>query len=157
MQAPSCSSAPPLPLHPPPALKHTEGHKLFERNRGEAELHKGGARFLHRPLTNRLLCCAPCRSPVTWQHRHGNGGLSNHLCNDPYSPEGRQRTGGAEGGGGRNESRASKSREREGGGEDEGGRRGGREKQQDPDRKKENGKQIFFLLKAEGKLYGLFL
>lgn len=40
-----------------------------------------------------------CLSPVTWQHCHGDGGLSNHLCNDPYSPEGRRRDGGAGGGG----------------------------------------------------------
>lgn len=38
-----------------------------------------------------------CLLPVTWQHCHGDRGLSNHLCNDPYSPEGRRRDAGAEG------------------------------------------------------------
>lgn len=61
-----------------------------------------------------------CLSPVTWQHCHGDRGLSNHLCNDPYSPEGRRRDGGAEGGGGWNESRASKAEE---GGREEGEQR----------------------------------
>lgn len=87
-----------------------------------------------------------CLSPVTWQHCHGDRGLSNHLCNDPYSPEGRRRDGGAEGGGGWNESTASKA--------EEGGREGGREgssraKQQGPRQKQEGKrKQIFFLLAA---------
>lgn len=58
-----------------------------------------------------------CLTPVTWQHCHGDRGLSNHLCNDPYSPEGRWRDGGAEGGRRREEAgmKAEPAKQRKGG------------------------------------------
>lgn len=112
-----CFTAPlPHSLHPSQLETHRKTEAVWkgEKNVGKTKSHKGSARFLHRQLTNRRLCCAACLSPVTRQHCHGDRGLSNHLCNDPYSPEGRRRDGGG-GAGGWNESRASKSRGREGG------------------------------------------
>ena len=93
-----------------------------------------------------------CLLPVTWQYCHDDRGLSNHLCNDPYSPEGRRRDGGAEG----EEAgmKAEPAKQRKGGrrGKREGRRGDGggdRAEQQGP-RQKQKGKrkQIFFLLAA---------
>lgn len=93
-----------------------------------------------------------CLSPVTWRHCHGDRGLSNHLCNDPYSPEGRRRDGGAEGGGGWNESRASKSRGREGGGErGRKGRGAAEQSSRDPDRNKKEKENRFSFYWQQGK------
>lgn len=97
-----------------------------------------------------------CLSPVTWQHCHGDRGLSNHLCNDPYSPEGRWRDGGAEGGGGWNESGASKAEE---GREEakEGGRGAAEQSSRDPDRNKKEKENRFSFSWQQGKNHFMFL
>lgn len=102
----------------PVSWRHTEKHRLFEEKiEAKRSYTKAALAFsIASLLIGVFAVLDACLSPVTWQHCHGDRGLSNHLCNDPYSPEGRRRDGGAEGGGGWNESRASKAEEgREGG------------------------------------------
>ncbi|MEQ2280382.1 hypothetical protein AMECASPLE_019223 [Ameca splendens] len=84
-----------------------------------------------------------CLSPVTRQHCHGDQGLSNHLCNDPYSLEGRR-------GGGWNENRAGTGREEEEEVEEE-EEGSSSAKQQGPRQRKR--KQIFFLEAAEKEAF----
>lgn len=124
-------------LIPPPQLAGDtqKKHRLFEKKKKKMEAKRSYTKAalafsIASLLIGVFAVLDACLSPVTWQHCHGDRGLSNHLCNDPYSPEGRRRDGGAEGGGGSNESRASKSRGREGGGGSS------RAEQQDPDRNK---------------------
>lgn len=88
-----------------------------------------------------------CLSPVIQQHCHGDQGLSNHLCNDPYSPEGRRRDGGAEGGGVLNEAEPAKA--------GEGGKAG--EQQSKAARQKKRKRKCIFHLLAEGKEPFLFV
>lgn len=62
------------------------------------------------------------------QHCHGDWGLSNHLCNDPYSPEDRWRAGRVGRGGGAGMKAEPAKAEQEGGGErGKGGKRGEKE------------------------------
>ena len=95
-----------------------------------------------------------CLLPVTWQYCHDDRGLSNHLCNDPYSPEGRRRDGGAEG----EEAgmKAEPAMQRKGGrrGKREGRRGDGGETEQssrDPDRNKKEKENRFSFSWQQGK------
>ena len=83
----------------PVSWRHTEKQRLFEKKMEAKRSYTKAALAFSIPslLIGVFALLDACLLPVTWQHCHGDRGLSNHLCNDPYSPEGRRRDAGAEG------------------------------------------------------------
>lgn len=83
----------------PVSWRHTEKQRLFEKKmEAKRSYTKAVLAFsIASLLIGVFAVLDACLLPITWQHCHGDRGLSNHLCNDPYSPEGRRRDAGAEG------------------------------------------------------------